>query len=72
MMLGVKIVALHRRKARQTLRGPPSSFYLLICSGVIEIYLIFCNLSSCILMIYGSFYMYNSVKVVFYETFTIN
>lgn len=72
MMSGVKIVVLYRRKARQSLRGPPNSFYLLICTGVIEIYLIFCNLSSCILMIYGSFYMYNSVKVIFYETFTIN
>ena len=72
MVLGVKIVALYRRKARQSLRGPLNSSYLLICTGVIEIYLIFCNLSSCILMIYGSFYMENSVKVIFYKTFIIN
>lgn len=72
MTLGVKIVALYRRKARQSLRGPPNSFYLLICTRVVEIYLIFCNLASCILMIYGSFYMDNSVTVVFYKTFIIN
>ena len=72
MMLGVKIVALYRRKAGQSLRGPLNSSYLLIYTGVIEIHLIFCNLSSCILMIYGSFYMENSVKVIFYKTFIIN